>query len=119
MCLACLSLSATGRIINGVHTGPNICHSARCNPDTGYMGWCDDGWDHHCCFREAAPPEGQDQCTELATCHYVCCDWPQKPCGYKCCDPGTVHSPSIPSKGTWPAEEGNTSVWKINEAVVV
>lgn len=56
------------------------------------------------------PPEGQGQCTEPEHCHYICCDWPEKPCGYKCCSPGEEEQAALAKSN--PDKVGfNVSVW--------
>jgi len=67
----------------------NVCSNpfCQCNGQAGWTAWCDRKWDHHCCFKEGPP--STEVCVEVETCRYVCCSWPQKPCGLKCCDPAT------------------------------
>ena len=71
-------------VYNGVHESHNMCDS---NPlyycTNGWYGWCDDGWDHDCCFQTKSP--SNMNCNEASTCHYVCCDWPASPCGTSLC----------------------------------
>lgn len=72
------------RVINcGGPFDDDICDDAVCNPP--YYGWCDEGYNHHCCCPETAPVT--KTCSQPEPCHYVCCDWPEKPCGYDCCQP--------------------------------
>ena len=62
----------------------------------GWYGWCDDGWDHHCCFKSKEPADMT--CTEPEECHYVCCSWPYKPNGLQCCN--SEESPKKPHKSS-------------------
>lgn len=74
------------RIINCAKSSCNVCSGWDCKCASGYR-WCDKHYDHHCCCNEQEP--STENCVEVDSCHYVCCTWPQKPCGYKCCDPET------------------------------
>lgn len=68
--------------------GDNICHGhPQCNNANGYYGWCDDHWDHHCCFYQPEPHMDPSWCVEVSDCVYQCCTPPQFACGYACCSP--------------------------------
>ena len=75
-------------VYNGVHESHNICSHRlifHCSIVHGYYGWCDNiGWDPYCCWKTSTPPHNM-YCNEPITCHYVCCDWPDLPCGYSLC----------------------------------
>jgi len=73
--LTCLE----ARTIPGIYTGEkNMCHLLirvdLCKSVSFGHGtaWCDDGWDHHCCFLEQRPSEGLFNCKESSKCHYEC-----------------------------------------------
>jgi hypothetical protein len=95
--LLVLCCGVESRIINGAKVGSNVCSgwTEKCNTAAGWGAWCDNQWDHHCCFREGPP--AQETCTEVEPCHYVCCSWPDKPCGYKCCTPSGEAVFELPS----------------------
>lgn len=50
--------------MNGAYSKDNVCSSwtTRCNEAAGWHGWCNDGWDHHCCFQERIP--AAESCVE-------------------------------------------------------
>lgn len=66
-------------------TSKNICSNPLHHCGGGLHGWCANNYDHHCCCKEPQP--STETCTEPIRCHFVCCSWPQTPCGYDCCNP--------------------------------
>lgn len=69
------------RSIEGIwFFGKNVCylgiHADLCREITFGVGklqaWCDEGWNHDCCFFEPHPIEGLHNCKETSRCHYEC-----------------------------------------------
>ncbi len=80
----CVVYSGTVEIVT-MCSGP---FGRGCDTAEGWYAWCDDHWDSYCCFRVEIPYTMT--CEEQEPCKYVCCDFPQTPCGYKNLNPNSA-----------------------------